>query len=191
METSLCLIAAYLIGSISCSIILSKITGQADPRLHGSKNAGATNVLRTQGRKNAVVVLIGDMLKGVITVWGGQLLHLNPHLISWMAFAAILGHVFPIYFGFKGGKGVATALGALLVLQPLACIIAIGCMGRGRIHHSLRILSINQRRNHCHHNHATFHRSGKCAANNMHSLAYYLQTLYKYSAIIPQRRRQN
>ena len=125
MENMISIILAYLIGSLSCSIILAKITKQADPRSQGSGNAGATNVLRTQGRKNAIIVLLGDVLKGVIAVWMGRLLNLSPVTLGFIALAAVIGHIFPLYFNFKGGKGVATSFGVICALSLWSGIIAL------------------------------------------------------------------
>lgn len=108
---SICLLLfAYLLGSLSSAIILSRITGFADPRTAGSNNPGATNVLRIAGKRAAVLTLLGDFLKGLIAVllasWAGA----DRLLIALAGFSAFLGHCYPLFFRFKGGKGVATAL---------------------------------------------------------------------------------
>ena len=113
------IICAYLIGSISAAIIVCKILNLPDPRTQGSNNPGATNVLRIGGKKAAAVVLIGDGLKGALPVLVAQYLGVNLFEMTLIAMAAFLGHVYPIFFGFKGGKGVATFLGALLALNYL------------------------------------------------------------------------
>lgn len=119
MITSVAMIViGYFAGSVSSAILYARATRQADPRLVGSGNPGATNILRTQGKKAAAIVLIGDIAKGVIPILIGRLLHLSPFVLSLVALAAIVGHLFPIYFGFKGGKGVATALGVVFALSP-------------------------------------------------------------------------
>ena len=105
------LVLAYLMGSVSTAIITCKLMGLPDPRTTGSNNPGATNVLRVGGKKAAIITLIGDMLKGLLPVVLGQALGLSYGWLFAIGFAAFLGHLFPIYYGFKGGKGVATALG--------------------------------------------------------------------------------
>ena len=113
------IIFAYLIGSISAAIIVCKLLNLPDPRTQGSNNPGATNVLRIGGKKAAAIVLLGDGLKGFIPVAIGHYLSLDLSALAWIALAAFLGHVYPIFFGFKGGKGVATFIGALLGLNVL------------------------------------------------------------------------
>jgi glycerol-3-phosphate acyltransferase PlsY len=113
------IICAYLVGSISAAIIVCKILNLPDPRTQGSNNPGATNVLRIGGKKAAAVVLVGDGLKGALPVLVAQYLGINLFEMTLVAMAAFLGHVYPIFFGFKGGKGVATFIGALLALNYL------------------------------------------------------------------------
>lgn len=108
---------AYLLGSISSAIIVCRVLGLPDPRGQGSGNPGATNVLRIGGRKAAAITLMGDMLKGLIPVLIAKLLGASIALQALVALAAFLGHLYPIFFGFRGGKGVATALGVLLGLH--------------------------------------------------------------------------
>jgi len=105
------IVAAYLIGSISSAIIVCRLMGLPDPRSEGSNNPGATNVLRIGGKKAAAITLLGDMLKGVLPVAAGHLLDVSALTFALAAMAAFLGHLYPVFFGFKGGKGVATALG--------------------------------------------------------------------------------
>ena len=105
------IVAAYLIGSISSAIIVCRLMGLPDPRSEGSNNPGATNVLRIGGKKAAALTLLGDMLKGVLPVAAGHLLDVSTLTFALAAMAAFLGHLYPVFFGFKGGKGVATALG--------------------------------------------------------------------------------
>jgi glycerol-3-phosphate acyltransferase PlsY len=122
----LVLIGAYLIGSLSSAIILCKLAGLPDPRSEGSGNPGATNVLRIAGKKLAATVLILDVVKGIIPVAIATLLGFSTTWIAATAFAAFLGHLYPVFFQFKGGKGVATALGGFLALSlPLAGAILL------------------------------------------------------------------
>ena len=111
------LIASYLLGSISSAIIICKIVGLPDPRTKGSKNPGATNVLRIGGKKIAAFVLLFDGLKGALPVILAHYLGFNLFELTIILFCAFLGHLFPIFYGFKGGKGVATYLGGLLGLN--------------------------------------------------------------------------
>lgn len=103
----------YLLGSISTAIIVCKLMGLPDPRTEGSRNPGATNVARLGGKKAAALTLIGDMLKGLIPVLIAHALHASPTVLAATALAAFLGHLYPVFFGFQGGKGVATALGVI------------------------------------------------------------------------------
>ncbi|GLT20129.1 glycerol-3-phosphate acyltransferase [Vibrio zhanjiangensis] len=107
------IIFAYLLGSISSAVLICRILKHPDPRGVGSQNPGATNVLRIGGKKAAIAVLLCDMLKGTIPVWTGYFLDIGPILLGVIAIAACLGHMYPIFFHFRGGKGVATALGAI------------------------------------------------------------------------------
>ncbi|MDH5544322.1 MAG: glycerol-3-phosphate 1-O-acyltransferase PlsY [Gammaproteobacteria bacterium] len=108
---------AYLIGSISTAIIVARAMGLTDPRNVGSKNPGATNVLRYGGKKAAALTLLGDSVKGVIPVLLAKPFIVSDASMALVGVAAFLGHLYPIFFGFKGGKGVATALGVLLALS--------------------------------------------------------------------------
>lgn len=110
-------LGAYLMGSISSAVVVSRLMGLQDPRKVGSGNPGATNVLRFGGRKAAVITLLGDILKGVIPVLIARVLVSDPLIIAAVMFAAFIGHLFPVFFGFRGGKGVATALGVFLALN--------------------------------------------------------------------------
>jgi glycerol-3-phosphate acyltransferase PlsY len=105
---------AYLVGSISSAVIVCRLFHFDDPRTLGSRNPGATNVLRIAGKLPALLVLIFDVLKGTIMVWGAYFLGLEPLQLGLVAVAVCLGHSFPLFFGFSGGKAVATAFGALL-----------------------------------------------------------------------------
>ena len=120
-------IAAYLIGSLSFAVIVSKYYGMDDPRTYGSGNPGATNVLRSGKKKAAALTLLGDALKGLVAVVLARCLqdalNLSDIAIAAVAVAALVGHMWPIFFGFKGGKGVATALGVLLALSPATALV--------------------------------------------------------------------
>ena len=111
---------AYLLGSISSAILLSKIMGFEDPRTQGSNNPGATNVLRIAGKKAAFLTLVGDFLKGLIPVLIGHLLQAELLLVALAGFAAFIGHCFPVFFRFRGGKGVATAMAATVAFSWIA-----------------------------------------------------------------------
>ncbi len=121
MSIVLSAVIAYLIGSISSAIVVSKLLGLPDPRTSGSKNPGATNVLRLGGKKAAALTLLGDVLKGTIPVAIAVLL-LEPAAVAAALLGAFLGHLYPLYFGFVGGKGVATAIGAYLGLNILVFV---------------------------------------------------------------------
>lgn len=108
---------AYLLGSVSSAIIVCRIMGLPDPREQGSGNPGATNVMRIGGKKAAGITLFGDMLKGFIPVYAANVLGVVPGLQAAIGLAAFFGHLYPIFFGFKGGKGVATSIGVLLGLS--------------------------------------------------------------------------
>lgn len=123
-------VAAYLIGSVSFAIVVSRVRGLADPRSYGSNNPGATNVLRSGDKIAAALTLLGDAAKGLVAVlvastWARSALpeQLQVTAIAACAFAVFLGHLFPVYFRFQGGKGVATAFGVLLALDPMLGLI--------------------------------------------------------------------
>ncbi|BET25068.1 acyl-phosphate glycerol-3-phosphate acyltransferase [Limnobacter thiooxidans] len=115
------LVVAYLIGSVSFAVVVSRFSGLADPRTYGSKNPGATNVLRSGNKKAAILTLLGDALKGTLAV--ALAFHFQDQLgltrsdIAWVGLAAFIGHLYPVFFKFEGGKGVATALGVLIGLN--------------------------------------------------------------------------
>lgn len=121
IESTLILLVSYLLGSVSFAILIAKAYRLPDPRSHGSGNPGATNMLRTGRKSAAALTLLGDALKGYLAVWLAQWASARyglPVYIPYLAaLAAFLGHLYPVYFGFKGGKGVATALGVLLALD--------------------------------------------------------------------------
>jgi len=122
MNTLIATVAAYLIGSISFAVVMSRVFGLSDPRTYGSKNPGATNVLRSGSKKAAIATLVGDGAKGWLAVFLAVKLGpdygLDDGGIALVAIAVFLGHLWPVFFRFVGGKGVATALGVLLGLNP-------------------------------------------------------------------------
>ena len=119
------IVAAYLLGSVAFGIIVSKLFGLPDPRTVGSGNPGATNVLRSGKKMAAAFTLLGDVLKGWLPVW----LALQSDMLMWVVasvgLAVFFGHLYPIYYKFKGGKGVATALGVMLALSPWLALAAL------------------------------------------------------------------
>jgi len=119
-------LTAYLAGSIPCGILVSKFLGTPDPRLQGSGNIGATNISRVSGKKAGLITLFGDALKGALPALAGMLLAPDtPYIAGLAGLAAFLGHLYPVFLGFKGGKGIATALGIFLILTPWAIAIEI------------------------------------------------------------------
>jgi acyl phosphate:glycerol-3-phosphate acyltransferase len=122
MNNLIVAIAAYLIGSISFAVVVSRAMGLADPRSYGSGNPGATNVLRTGNKLAAILTLLGDAFKGWLPVWlavhFGARFGLDSTAIALAAIAVFLGHLYPVFFRFQGGKGVATAAGVLLAIHP-------------------------------------------------------------------------
>jgi len=106
--------SAYLLGSVSSAVLICRLFGLSDPRKAGSGNPGTTNVYRLGGRIPALLTLVFDVLKGTIPVWGSYFLGIEPLYLGLIAVAACLGHIYPLFFRFKGGKAVATALGAML-----------------------------------------------------------------------------
>ncbi|WP_428623664.1 glycerol-3-phosphate 1-O-acyltransferase PlsY [Sedimenticola sp.] len=111
MTDAVLILAAYLLGSLSSAIIVCRLMGLPDPRTQGSNNPGATNVLRIGGKKAAAITLLGDSLKGFVPVLAAKLIGVSPLVLAAVAMAAFLGHLYPLFFRFQGGKGVATALG--------------------------------------------------------------------------------
>ena len=120
------LLFGYLLGSLSSAIIACHLAGLPDPRTQGSRNPGATNVARIGGKKAAALTLVGDMLKGLIPVLLAHALEPGAMILAGTALAAFLGHLYPVFFGFQGGKGVATALGASFGLHWLAGLAIAG-----------------------------------------------------------------
>ena len=116
---------AYLLGSLSFAILLSRLSGGPDPRASGSGNPGATNMLRVAGKQLAILTLLGDLCKGLVPILIAKLLGFSLQEQAWIGLAAVLGHLYPVYFRFRGGKGVATAAGMLLGLYPPAALLAL------------------------------------------------------------------
>lgn len=116
-------VGAYLMGSLSFAVIVSRVMGLNDPRSYGSQNPGATNVLRSGNKQAAIATLLCDALKGYLPVFlvklFGPEFGLDDHAVAWVAISAFVGHLWPVFFGFKGGKGVATAAGILFGVEPL------------------------------------------------------------------------
>lgn len=126
MATIAAVVLAYLIGSVSFAVLVSRAWGLADPRSYGSGNPGATNVLRSGRKLAAALTLLGDAGKGWVAVWlAGLLTSAQPAALAWAGVAAIAGHMFPVFHGFRGGKGVATALGVLLGFSPWLGLVAL------------------------------------------------------------------
>ena len=122
-------LAAYLVGSLSFAVIVSRAMGLSDPRTYGSGNPGATNVLRSGSKPAAIVTLLLDAAKGWLPVmlvkWFGPAWGLGEGTQALAGLAAFLGHLYPVFFGFKGGKGVATAVGVLIAFEPLLALAAL------------------------------------------------------------------
>ncbi|MEO5342928.1 MAG: glycerol-3-phosphate 1-O-acyltransferase PlsY [Gammaproteobacteria bacterium SHHR-1] len=120
------ILAAYLLGSLSSAIMLCQVLGLPDPRTQGSNNPGATNVLRIGGKKAAAFTLLGDMLKGLLPLLLGHWLGVSVEGLALIGLAAFLGHLYPVFFGLQGGKGVATALGVQFGLYwPIGLVVAL------------------------------------------------------------------
>jgi len=121
----LLVIGAYLLGSVSSAIIVCRLMGLPDPRTQGSSNPGATNVLRIGGKRAGAITLLGDGLKGLLPMLVGHLLDASPAVLAATGLAVFLGHLYPVFFGFRGGKGVATALGVQFGLYwPIGLTVA-------------------------------------------------------------------
>ena len=121
----LIIVFAYLVGSISTGIITSRFFNLPDPRTMGSKNPGATNVMRTGNKKAAIFTLLGDLLKATFVLLITSNLGFDGHTIIFVSFAVLIGHIFPIYHKFRGGKGVATAVGILITLNFKLALIVV------------------------------------------------------------------
>lgn len=124
IKTAFFLLIAYLLGSIPFGVLISKIY-RIDIRKVGSKSSGATNVLRTVGKKPALLTLLGDVGKGIATVLLGKIFLSSPALVAGMGLIAIIGHDWPVFAKFRGGKGVATSLGVFLILTPLPLLLTL------------------------------------------------------------------
>ncbi len=125
MLSTALVILAYLLGSISSAVVVCRLMGLPDPRTQGSNNPGATNVLRIGGKRAAAVTLLGDSLKGLIPMVVAHLLGVDATALAATGLAAFLGHLYPVFFGFRGGKGVATALGVQFGLWwPIGLAVA-------------------------------------------------------------------
>lgn len=127
LATLVCALAGYLIGSVSFAVIVSRVFGLADPRTFGSKNPGATNVLRTGNKAAALITLLADALKGTLAVWLAQIFGTSYGVgeagFALTGLAAFVGHLYPLYFGFRGGKGVATFFGVLAIVNVWLALI--------------------------------------------------------------------
>jgi len=117
MTALVCALAGYLVGSIPFAVLVSRAMGLPDPRTYGSGNIGATNVLRSGNRRAALLTLLGDAMKGWVVIMVARALALPEPLVALAGFAAFLGHVFPVWLRFQGGKGVATAAGVLIAFD--------------------------------------------------------------------------
>jgi glycerol-3-phosphate acyltransferase PlsY len=125
VQDILLIVVAYAAGSLSSAIIISKLLALPDPRSQGSGNPGATNMLRIGGKKAAAFTLLGDFFKGVLPVLLARALGTSFEIQLLVALAAFFGHLYPIFFGFKGGKGIATALGVFIVLSPKVALASL------------------------------------------------------------------
>ena len=126
MQTAIVILAGYVLGSVPFAMISARLFGLADPRSYGSGNPGATNVLRSGNKKAALFTLIGDALKGWVAVFVAQKMGFSDNVVGLVALAVFFGHLYPVFLKFKGGKGVATAIGALIALDPLLGLAVIG-----------------------------------------------------------------
>ena len=126
MSAYLLPVFAYLLGSVSSAIVIARLFGLKDPREVGSGNPGATNILRYGGKKAAILTLLGDVLKGALPVLVAHALGVDSVILALTMLAAFLGHVFPVFHGFKGGKGVATAFGALFAMNGWVGLALVG-----------------------------------------------------------------
>lgn len=131
---------SYIIGSIPVGVIISYLTGGEDIRQTGSGNIGATNVYRVHGKKLGIITLVGDALKGLLPTLAAVLLGLDAVWISIIALAAFIGHLYPVFLQFKGGKGVATAIGIFVIISPVSLLICIGTFAL--VVHKFRYVSL-------------------------------------------------
>jgi glycerol-3-phosphate acyltransferase PlsY len=116
------LVAAYILGSVPFAVVFSRLFGLQDPRTYGSGNPGATNVLRSGNKAAAALTLVGDAAKGWLAVWLAIYFKTSPLLVAGVAIAVFLGHLYPIFLKFKGGKGVATAFGIMIAIEPILAL---------------------------------------------------------------------
>ncbi len=123
------IVGAYLLGSVSFGILVSKAFGLPDPRTVGSGNPGATNVLRSGKKSAAILTLLGDALKGWLPVWAALQTDMLMWVVSAVGIAVFLGHLYPIFFKFKGGKGVATAAGVIFAISPMVGLVVLAVWG--------------------------------------------------------------
>ncbi len=139
--TLLMVLAAYLLGSISFALVASRLFGLADPRTYGSKNPGATNVLRSGHKGAAIFTLFGDAAKGWLAVFlvsrYSSEYALGSYAVGWVALAVFFGHLYPVFLRFKGGKGVATAAGVLLAIDPWLGLATLAYLATRRLHAAL------------------------------------------------------
>ena len=126
MQTAIVILAGYVLGSVPFAMISARLFGLADPRSYGSGTPGATNVLRSGNKKAALFTLIGDALKGWVAVFVAQKMGLSDNVVGLVALAVFFGHLYPVFLKFRGGKGVATAIGVLIALDPLLGLAVIG-----------------------------------------------------------------
>lgn len=126
LQNLLLILGGYLLGSVACAVLVCRLMGMPDPRVAGSGNPGATNVLRLHGRVAAVLTLAGDMLKGLVPVLAARAFDASGAVVALTGMAAFAGHLFPLYFGFRGGKGVATLAGVLTGVHWLLGAAFIG-----------------------------------------------------------------
>jgi glycerol-3-phosphate acyltransferase PlsY len=118
--------AGYLLGAVPFGLLVARAVGHDDLTRRGSGNIGATNVARVVGRRAGAVTLAADVLKGAVPVWAAAALSSTPLVPVWVAAATVLGHVFPVYLGFRGGKGVATGFGVLMALHFMTALLTVG-----------------------------------------------------------------
>lgn len=133
VSSAVAVLAAYLVGSLSFAVIISRLIGLADPRSYGSKNPGATNVLRSGNKKAAIATLVLDAVKGWLPLWVAQVwgpgLGFGDLTLALVGLAAFVGHLYPVFFQFKGGKGVATAVGVLFGVDWLLAVACLATFG--------------------------------------------------------------
>lgn len=142
-ELNLLLCVAYLLGSVSFAVLLARLRHQPDPRSFGSRNPGASNMLRLGNRRLALGTLLGDMGKGAFAVWLASQAGLESVQQAWVGLAAVIGHILPLYHRFQGGKGVATAAGVLLVLSwPAAAVAALAWLSAFAIRSTASLASL-------------------------------------------------